>query len=539
VYTTVGAYLGGVLAPNGDIHFVPHSADRGQKITPSANATSYSVLVPEIVEDSTLDVNMRQLRGNISYSEGLSTYSLVYTTTNAYEGGVLDPNGDIHFVPFIANRGQKISSAGVVSTYSLVYTTAAGAYSGGVLDPNGDIHFVPNSARVGQKVSSAGVVSTYSLVYTVSNAYAGGVLAPNGDVHFITDSAVVGQKISSAGVVSTYSLVYTTGGAYFGGVLAPNNTDIYFIPRGAGVGQIYSVLANSSSKLLVKGQVNENPPSSSFDLQYLVLAGGGGMGSPVNDSGGGGAGGYRSSASGERSGANSDPETLFTATIGVTYNVTVGAGGSIGANGSSSNFDTIISIGGGSGGSSTTRANSGGSGGGAGIFSFTSPAGTTNQGTSGAVDRFNSADAVGGGGAGFPPANSQFISALHFGGNGLSSNITSIPTMRGGGGGGGADSISVTNGGSDVGGRGTTNGNSGNGIVSTGSGGGGQASGTYIAGGLGGSGVVILKYPYDYTINLDPGLSATTTTVAQDGFLFEVAQITQGTGIVSWQFRNT
>jgi len=52
----------------------------------------------------------------------VSTYSLVYTTTSAYRGGVLAPSGDIHFVPYSANRGQKISSSGVVSTYSLVYT---------------------------------------------------------------------------------------------------------------------------------------------------------------------------------------------------------------------------------------------------------------------------------------------------------------------------------------------------------------------------------------------------------------------------------
>ena len=43
-----------------------------------------------------------------------STYSLVYTTTAAYGGGVLAPNGDIHFVPFNADIGQKISADGVV-----------------------------------------------------------------------------------------------------------------------------------------------------------------------------------------------------------------------------------------------------------------------------------------------------------------------------------------------------------------------------------------------------------------------------------------
>ena len=128
----------------------------------------------------------------------VSTYSLVYTVEAAYQGGVLAPNGDIHFVPFCATVGQKISSVGLVSTYSLVYT-ASNAYIGGVLAPNGDIHFVP-WATVGQKISSAGLVSTYSLVYTVANAYIGGVLAPNGDIHFVPLYATVGQKVSTVTV---------------------------------------------------------------------------------------------------------------------------------------------------------------------------------------------------------------------------------------------------------------------------------------------------------------------------------------------------
>ena len=76
VYTAANAYAGGVLAPNGDILFVPFSASVGQKIS----------------------------------SEGtISTYSLVYTTVDAYSGCVLAPNGDIHFLPCFANCGQKIS----------------------------------------------------------------------------------------------------------------------------------------------------------------------------------------------------------------------------------------------------------------------------------------------------------------------------------------------------------------------------------------------------------------------------------------------
>jgi hypothetical protein len=76
--------------------------------------------------------------------------------------------------------------------------TGSSLYYGGVLAPNGDIHFIPGYfATVGQKVSASGVVSTYSLAYTVTNGYKGGVLAPNGDIHFIPQSAAVGQKIST------------------------------------------------------------------------------------------------------------------------------------------------------------------------------------------------------------------------------------------------------------------------------------------------------------------------------------------------------
>ena len=134
--------------------------------------------------------------GNLLTKTIVSTYSLVYTTTGAYAGGVLAPNGDIHFVPLGATVGQKLDAYGIVSTYSLVYTTTS-AYTGGVLASNGDVHFIASNATRGQKYSISGVVSTYSLVYTTTGAYYGGVLAPNGDIHFIPLSANRGQKIST------------------------------------------------------------------------------------------------------------------------------------------------------------------------------------------------------------------------------------------------------------------------------------------------------------------------------------------------------
>lgn len=244
VYTTVNAYFGGVLAPNGDIHFVPYSADRGQKVSAAGTVSTYSLVYTRSIAyqggvlapngDIHFVPSIAAVGQKISSSGVVSTYSLSYTAVWAYVGGVLAPNGDIHFVPYSANRGQKISSAGVVSTYSLSYTNSGGAYSGGILAQNGDIHFVPYSANRGQKISAAGVVSTYSLVYTTATAYSGGVLAPNGDVHFVPVFGI-GQKISSAGIVSTYSVVVTSG-SYYGGVLAPDGS-ITFIPHSTNQGQ--------------------------------------------------------------------------------------------------------------------------------------------------------------------------------------------------------------------------------------------------------------------------------------------------------------
>ena len=253
IYTTSAtiAYQGGVLAANGDIHFVPNNANRGQKVNASGVVSTYSLVYTDngnysggvLAPNGDIHfVPSQAIRGQKVSSAGVvSTYSLVYTASNAYAGGVLSPSGDIHFVPYSAVRGQKISAAGVVSTYSLIYTTL-GAYWGGVLAPNGDIHFVPYAANRGQKVSAAGVVSTYSLIYTASTAYIGGVLAPNGDIHFIPFGGNRGQKISATGVVSTYSLVYTVGSAYQGGVLAPDGS-IYFVPNDAVRGQKISTNA--------------------------------------------------------------------------------------------------------------------------------------------------------------------------------------------------------------------------------------------------------------------------------------------------------
>lgn len=58
---------------------------------------------------------MTGVQGDVAFNNQgvggiVSTYSLMYTA-NSYQGGVLAPNGDIHFVPYGASSpGQKIST---------------------------------------------------------------------------------------------------------------------------------------------------------------------------------------------------------------------------------------------------------------------------------------------------------------------------------------------------------------------------------------------------------------------------------------------
>ena len=96
-------------------------------------------------------------------------------------------------------------------------------------------------------------------------------------------------------------------------------------------------------------------PTSSFNVQYLVVGGGGSAGCGNEPNGAGGSGGYLSSSS--------------YAVTPNTYTITVGAGGAqptssaneLGNNGSNSRFDDFIAIGGGAGGSrgDTASANVG------------------------------------------------------------------------------------------------------------------------------------------------------------------------------------
>lgn len=259
---------------------------------------------------------------------------------------------------------------------------------------------------------------------------------------------------------------------------------------------------------------------SAGKIDLLCVAAGGGGG--VQHGGGGGAGGVQE--------VNS-----LSLTSEATYSVGIGSGGKgsdtagtfsglKGINGgnttfSGSNITTITSIGGGGGSSmkaGNEAGNSGGSGGGSALDQTggggtkAGGSGTAGQGYAGGTmngySSTNYGGGSGGGGAGGlggdSPYGTTYLAGA--GGKGIISTISGSSVMYGSGGGGGTHAPwqrgTVTEGGGRGGNSFTEPGH--NGRHGTGSGGGASGAMNY-AGGSGGHGVVVVRYPAeDYNIEL-------------------------------------
>jgi hypothetical protein len=233
-------------------------------------------------------------------------------------------------------------------------------------------------------------------------------------------------------------------------------------------------------------------PNQSLTCDYLVVAGGGGGGggNSGGGEGGGGAGGLRSTV--DATGGGGTLETALSLTA-QTYQVLVGAGGAGIAKGSDSVFSSITSIG---GGTRDAGLGDGGSGSGASGNVANQGAGTANQGFAGGTGNVSFAGGTGGGGAGSAGAVTTSSNGSN-GGTGVATSISGSSVTYAGGGGGSCSSAGSTGGtgGSSIGGNGAPiSGNATNGTINTGSGGGGARNGASQVVGLGGSGIVIVRY---------------------------------------------
>ena len=249
-----------------------------------------------------------------------------------------------------------------------------------------------------------------------------------------------------------------------------------------------------------------SPKTALTNVDYLVIAGGGGgTGSYVpNGYAGPGAGGLRSTVG--TTGGGGSLESQISLSSGTSYTISVGAGGTSGGSGGSSGSNssisgtgltTITSLGGGA------RNTTGGSGGGGSYDAGTYGLGTTNQGYRGGNGYIvGGGDTLGGGGGGSGAVGANATSTVAGnGGAGVQITAFATPTSTGvsgfyaGGGGAAAEATGRTagTGGSGGGGNGAVAyAHATNGVPNTGGGGGAAGAGQM---GRGGSGLVIVRYP--------------------------------------------
>ena len=182
-----------------------------------------------------------------------------------------------------------------------------------------------------------------------------------------TSSAVGGNGARGSGGGGGGNDSYPTGGAGGTGVVIIR----YATADGTAntSGSVTPDTSISGQTILTYTGTGTFAPTSSFNVQYLVI-GGGGSGGNRQHGGGGGAGGFRTSTSYAVTAQSYDIE------VGAGGASPVGSGNTNGGSGDSSSFGTIISLGGGRGGTYNSDGANGGSGGGSGGSSGTKVGGT-------------------------------------------------------------------------------------------------------------------------------------------------------------------
>ena len=399
--------------------------------------------------------------------------------------------------------GGTSGTAGAVTVTSAVAPTSltfnqpfAGNYtlSGGTIDITvGD--GITDNGTAGNTIVNSALTGTASLnkmaggTLTVSgiNAYTGPTTVNAGTLNIQSNTALGtaagGTTVAMGGRLQLQNNITVTGEA-----LTLNGGDLVVATGGtATTSGAYEIHTFTSSGTLTV--------SDGGSLDYLVVGGGGGGG---GQSGGGGGGGEF------RTGSFSvAPDEIFT--------VTRGAGGGVngndrGSNGVTSSLisgsNSVSAFGGGGGGAILNNgrgnggANTGSAGGNGWNSAFTnSPVVAGGNGGTGGQWGLEDRGGGGGGGAGGNGGNGVLNSSGGNGGVGLSSSISGVATFYAGGGGGATPNNNVSGlGGLGGGGKGGA-GYDGHtpataGAPNTGGGGGGADDGP----GIGGSGIVIVRY---------------------------------------------
>jgi hypothetical protein len=271
-----GAFMGGVLAPNGKVILVPHGASNIGIYDPVANAYADGpahnkgavafmggVLAPNgkviLAPRGSPNIGIYDPVAN-AYADGPAHNKGAV----AYFGCVLAPNGKVILISHdVLNIGVYDP---VANTYAdgPAHGKGAGAFMNCVLAPNGKVILVPRGA------SNIGIYDPVANTYADgpahgkgAGAFMGGVLAPNGKVILVPYGVLnIGVYDPVANTYADGPVVPDNGGGFYsgyGGVLAPNGK-VIFVPHGASNIGIYDPVANTYAD----GPAHGNNLSMSF-----------------------------------------------------------------------------------------------------------------------------------------------------------------------------------------------------------------------------------------------------------------------------------
>lgn len=199
--TVIAKWVGGALAPNGNIYAAPYNYNAVLKIDTTVGTSS------------TIPVNLA-------------------TSSANYRGIVCAKNGKLYIIPTdysVIKNNRVLEFDPENNSHRFFTDSPSGNWYGGVLAPNGNIYGIPFFSSSILEINPTAGTATTSTISNTRSGYVGGVLGPNGKIYCIPFSATTVLEIDpNVGTASTFGTL-SAGTKWANGVLA-NNGKIYGIP---------------------------------------------------------------------------------------------------------------------------------------------------------------------------------------------------------------------------------------------------------------------------------------------------------------------
>ena len=173
----------GLLAPNGNIYFIPN--------------VNYSKII---------------------YYDGLSVNDIQLSENGLYSSGVLGPNGKIYLVPFLANHiGVLDIKTNVISRIE-IYKLNVEKYISGILAQNGKIYFIPYGVN---NIGELDIITNSFKIIDIEyvKGFNSGILVPNGKIYMIGNDMgvfdIITHELNIIKDISGESILYLPTGGIF------------------------------------------------------------------------------------------------------------------------------------------------------------------------------------------------------------------------------------------------------------------------------------------------------------------------------------